>query len=131
MSILDAFSRERDSDSEPELDLSPPEVYSVLSSERRRLAIRVLAENGAMTHARLAEEIGAREHDTEPDALGSQQRKRIYIGLYQCHLEKLIDAGLVKWERTDGLVRPTDRLETVADIDADVTAQTEGGEHDE
>jgi hypothetical protein len=59
----------------------------------------------------IAEHIAALEHDTTIQALRSQQRQRVYIALYQSHLPKMDDAGVLKYNQSRGYVETTDRAE--------------------
>lgn len=64
----------------------------------------------------LAEQVAAWENDTEISELTSQQRKRVYVSLYQTHLPKLADTGLVDYDVDDGIVTPTDRASQIDDF---------------
>jgi hypothetical protein len=55
-------------------------------------------------------EIGTARHD-----LSSQQRKRVYMALYQTHVPKLNEAGLVGWAETNSIVCAT--AETAPAVD--------------
>lgn len=91
--------------------LTRDQIFSLLSSRRRRLVIRELARyDGPAEVGTLAELIAARENDTDREELTSQQRKRAYTSLYQTHLPKLADAGLVEYDRAEGVVTLTDRV---------------------
>jgi len=74
--------------------ISTDDLFDALSNSRRRQVIRRLNE-GAADLGTLAEEIAAVENDTTVPRLGSQQRKRVYISLYQAHLDQLEDVGIV------------------------------------
>ncbi|MFL9708804.1 DUF7344 domain-containing protein, partial [Aeromonas veronii] len=56
-----------------------------------------------------ATQIAAWEHDTTIENLTSQERKPIYIALYQNHLPKLDKYGLVDYHQSRGIVRTTAR----------------------
>lgn len=59
----------------------------------------------------LAEIVSAKEHDVTVAELTSTQRQRVYIPLYQKHLPKLDKKGIIEYNQSRGVVRPTDRLE--------------------
>lgn len=81
-------------------------IFGLLSTKRRRYVLQYLADNGDHTTlSDLSEHIAARENDTEVDLITSQQRKRVYVGLYQCHLPKLDDADVIKFNRSRGIVK--------------------------
>lgn len=70
-------------------------VFNLLSSERRRLAMTLLRDRGPLEKGELADHIAAIQHDTTPDGIHSQQRKRVYVSLHQAHLPKLEDGQAV------------------------------------
>lgn len=87
-------------------------VFELLKNERRRRVLRYLNEGSESTTLRtLAEHIAGLEYDKPPDALSSDERKRVYIGLYQCHLPKLDDAGVIDFESNRGTVERTTRAD--------------------
>jgi len=88
----------------PSLDL----VFGILKNGRRRRVIKYLRDaEGEVTLSDLAEHIAAIENDTTPAQLTSSQRKRVYVGLYQCHLPKMDDAGVIDYNQARGLVERT------------------------
>ncbi|ELZ80466.1 DUF7344 domain-containing protein [Haloferax larsenii] len=100
--------------SEPEL-LSKDVVFEILKNQRRRDALRYLKENdGEAKLGDMAEFIAAKENDIDIAALSSSQRKRVYIGLYQCHLPKMDSAGVVDFDKNRGDIRI---LETAKQLD--------------
>jgi hypothetical protein len=97
------FEREqtpRNSQSEPdELNLEPSEVFEILRPERRQAIIKVLyeAETTPISVSELAEEVAAIEYDCTPTELDGDQRKRVYIAVYQVHLPRLTEASIVSF----------------------------------
>ena len=104
-------------------------VFEILRNERRRLVLHYLRDNdGEATLGQLAEHIAALENDTTVTALNAQQRKRVYVGLYQCHLPKMDDAGVIDFNQSRGTIDLCDtaeRLETYLDTDEDTTHITD------
>ncbi|WP_232688809.1 DUF7344 domain-containing protein [Halobacterium zhouii] len=98
-------------------------VFEILRNERRRLVLHYLRDNdGEATLGQLAEHIAALENDITVTALNAQQRKRVYVGLYQCHLPKMDDAGVIDFNQSRGtidLCESADRLETYLDTEDD------------
>jgi len=96
------------SSSEPEPDgLSLDLVFEILKNSRRREVIHYLREredDERVSLGELAEHVAAIENDTTTDALTSSQRKRVYVGLYQCHLPKMDDMGVVDFNQDRGHV---------------------------
>ncbi|WP_208023513.1 DUF7344 domain-containing protein [Halorussus pelagicus] len=90
--------------------LSQDEVFEVLKSPRRRYALYYLRREGGETElSDLTEQVAAWENETTPAALSTEQRKRVYISLYQTHLPKLDEANIVEYDRDEGVVRLGDR----------------------
>lgn len=83
--------------------LSDDAVFGLLKNQRRRDTLRFLNEHGGTsTLSELAEHIAAKENDIEVRQLSSDQRKRVYIGLYQCHLPKLDSADVIDFDKNRG-----------------------------
>lgn len=95
--------------------LSLDEIFELLKNERRRKVIYYLldAEDGTATLSDLAEHIAAEENDIPVKQLSSDQRKRVYIGLYQCHLPKLDEFGIIDFEDNRGDVELNGAVEQV------------------
>jgi hypothetical protein len=95
-------------DDEPE-QLSLDVIFEVLKNERRRLALKYLrTEESTVSLGTLAEHIAAIENDKDESMIRSDERKRVYVGLYQCHLPKMDDMGIVEFNRDRGLIELTD-----------------------
>ncbi len=93
-------------------ELSQDEIFHLLQTNRRRDTIRYLLELGedSVKMRDIAEHVAAREHDTTVAELTSAQRQRVYIPLYQSHLPKLDKKGVIEYNKSRGIVRPTDRI---------------------
>jgi len=88
-----------------ETELSLSTTFELLKNRRRRETISYLLEHeGQSTLSDLAEHIAALENGIEVVQLSSDQRKRVYIGLYQCHLPKLDKAGVIDFDKNRGTV---------------------------
>jgi DNA-binding transcriptional ArsR family regulator len=85
-------------------------IFEILKNQRRREVIRYLREHEQqVTLSDLAEHIAALENDTDVASITSSQRKRVYVGLYQCHLPKMADMGIVQFNQNRGIVALGDR----------------------
>lgn len=86
-------------------ELSLDVVYDILKNTRRRRVLHLLREDDeGTTLGDLAERIAAVENDKPRSQLDAQERKRVYVGLYQCHLPRMDDAGVVDFDGDRGTV---------------------------
>lgn len=86
-------------------ELSKGEIFDLLKNGRRRKVIAYLREHDGYTSLNdLAEYIAAEENDIDVRQLSSDQRKRVYIGLYQCHLPKMDSLGVVDYDKNRGTI---------------------------
>jgi hypothetical protein len=103
--------------------LEPPEnlpldvTFDLLKNDRRRLVLRYVHEaDEQCTLGGLAEYVAAIENDKPESLLSSDERKRVYIALYQCHLPKLDDADVLDFDGDRGTVDPGAHLEYVVEF---------------
>ncbi|PSP80152.1 hypothetical protein BRC81_02885 [Halobacteriales archaeon QS_1_68_20] len=102
-------------------------VQELLQNSRRRHVVDLIDEYGALAIGELAERVAARETGVDPEQVPSDDRKRVYVGLYQCHLDKLDEADVVEYDKRGGLVEAGPELSGVAGVMHAVEART-GGE---
>jgi hypothetical protein len=104
-----------------ETSISDDELFHLLQNSRRRAVIRYLrGREGPIRMRDVAEQVAAWEHDTTVAQLSSDERQRVYIALYQSHLETLEDAGVIDYNKPRGVIHPRPLLDRVADyVDAD------------
>lgn len=89
----------------PERPPSSERIYGLLADRRRRYALHYLMQRGEPVALReLAEQVAAWENDKPIEALGSQERKRVYIALYQSHLPSMDREGIVSYDSDRGEV---------------------------
>lgn len=84
---MNPFSRTR-----PQADASLSEIATVLANERRCLVIDALGEVAPIALDQFADRLAERCYGA---GFTNQQRKRIYISLYQTHREVLTDVGVI------------------------------------
>lgn len=95
--------------------ISKEEIFHLLSTSRRREVIQYLLETGDQVGLpKLAKHIAAVEHETSVSEVTQVQYQRIYIPLYQSHLPKLDEAGVIRYNSSYGRVEPTERLNVFA-----------------
>jgi hypothetical protein len=98
-------SRTRDEDDGCEL--SEERKFKLLKNPRRRLVIEhLLEEDRKTTRGELAQVIAAEENGVSPTEIRSNQRKTVYVSLYQTHLPALADADVVRYDANRGTVEP-------------------------
>ncbi|WP_336338456.1 DUF7344 domain-containing protein [Haloarcula brevis] len=87
-------------------------IFEILKNSRRREVLHFLRERDEQVSlGELAEHVAAIENDTTTDALTSSERKRVYVGLYQCHLPKMDDIGVVDFNQDRGHITLTEKAD--------------------
>jgi hypothetical protein len=101
------------------------EIFDILKNERRRSVIEHLrTTDGPVELGHVAERIAAAENDKSVSAITYDERKRVYVALYQCHLPRMDEVGIVSFNQSRGLVELTDQateLEQFLDITPEST----------
>lgn len=101
-------------------ELSREAVFDLMNSPRRRFVIHYLHKiQEPIELQSLANHVASWEDDTPLDELTDQQKKRVYVSLYQTHVPKLADTGVVTFDRDSGDVEITERASEVARYLAD------------
>lgn len=113
-----SFLRDRYGSSETaEAEISLEDGLEVLANSRRRYVIGRLAAIDQTTNIDdLSRQIAAIENDVALDDVDADERKRVYIGLYQVHLKKLDEEGVIEWDQRSGDVEATPTTSTLADV---------------
>jgi hypothetical protein len=97
-------------------ELTQDDVFEILSSPRRRYLLYHLRTAGEPIELiELAEHVAAWENDVDREELTAQERKRVYVSLYQTHVPKLDEAGIVDYDPDSGVVALTRRAELLDD----------------
>jgi hypothetical protein len=82
-------------------------VFEILKNQRRRRVLQYLREHGGpVSLSDLCEHIAAQENVTEVHRLSSSERKRVYVGLYQCHLPEMDGMDIVEFNKPRGIIEP-------------------------
>ncbi|WP_135829130.1 DUF7344 domain-containing protein [Halorussus halobius] len=95
-------------------------MFDLLGNSRRRRALRYLLDEPTMTLTKLSARIAAWENGVPTDDLSSRQRKQVYSSLYQTHVPRLSEHGLVEYDADDRTVRLTgdrDRIRRFLELD--------------
>lgn len=90
-------------------------LYGALSDKRRRYTLHYLKQVGdPVPVQQIAEQVAAWENDKPIAELTSQERKRVYVALYQSHLSTMDGEGLVDYDVDAGTAALADE---VAELD--------------
>jgi hypothetical protein len=90
-------------------------VFELLNNGRRRRVIRYFDEfDGPVSIGDLTDQVAAWEFDAPPGGVTTDERQRVYIALYQSHLDTLASHGIVEYDADAGTVAAGERHETVA-----------------
>lgn len=85
-------------------------MFEVLKNSRRRMVLDYLeGREGQVKLSELADQVTAAENETDVDSITSTERKRVYVGLYQFHLPKMDDMGIIEFDQDRGSVELTER----------------------
>ncbi|MFB6107756.1 MAG: hypothetical protein ABEJ82_02800 [Haloplanus sp.] len=85
--------------------LSRDALFSMLRNERRREVIHYLSNHeGPVALRELSEYIAGIENDCTAAEVTYKQRKRVQTALYQMHLPKLAEQGIVEYDKRAGTV---------------------------
>jgi len=88
------------------------QVFEVLKNQRRRYVLQHLRERDEQVSlSELSEQIAAWENGKEIRAITSDERKRVYVGLYQCHLPKMDGMGVVEFNKPRATIAPGENID--------------------
>jgi hypothetical protein len=112
--MRETISREPSEDENP---LPLDAVYDALGNERRRTTIEyLLNEDPPISIEPLAKAVASRENDIPVDELDSMDRKKAYVGLYQCHLPRMDDAGIITFDKKSGMINRGVHFEQIKSV---------------
>lgn len=117
----------------PSIDsLSTDRIFHLLQNERRRTTLRYLQDTEGVVDMRdIVEHVAAQEYDTDVRTLSSTERQRVYIALYQSHLPKLADSGVIEYDQSRGHVERTPLADALDPYLTDETGQSEASAAEE
>jgi len=91
-------------------------VQAIKNSRRRHVVCLLNDQDGQMSTSDLAEAIAAIELGKEIPELTAQERKRVYISLYQIHLDTLDETGAIAYHDRSKQVHATEATSGLADL---------------
>lgn len=111
--------------SEANTQLSLDERFEILKNERRRIVLQYLREETETVKLNeLADQVTAIENDTDVGSITSEERKRVYVGLYQFHLPKMDKMGVVEYDQDRGDISLTETGRTLCqEYDSEETSE--------
>jgi DNA-binding transcriptional ArsR family regulator len=96
----------------PDSEVAKDTLFDLLSSPRRRFILYYLHEVSPETTLQdLADEVGAWEYDKAVEDLTRQESKRVYVSLYQTHIPKLAQSGIIEYDSDTGEISLTDHVD--------------------
>ncbi len=79
--------------------LSKDQAFDILRNSRRRAIISGLrARGGELSVKELSTYVAAEEYGVPASELTPEQYKRVYTGLYQCHLDRMEELGVIDFD---------------------------------
>jgi|GEM_PF-289369 hypothetical protein len=104
------------------------QLFELLKNKRRRRVLQYLLDvDDEITLDVLAERIAAEENGKDIKQISSQERKRVYVGLYQCHLPKMDDWGAISYNKPRGKISAAENTELFGHYLPDETDTDERG----
>lgn len=81
-------------------NLSLDDAFDILSNQRRRHVLQYLldADADSVELGEIAEHVAALENDKDTSTLTSNERKRVYVGLYQNHLPRMDAVDVIEFD---------------------------------
>lgn len=107
--------------------LTREDIFEVLSNRRRRCVLhylRSLNPGETTSLSEIASQVAAWENDLDVSAVDYERRKSVQTSLYQLHLPKLAEKGVVAYDRRSNIVRRTATTERV-DLFLETVDETE------
>lgn len=97
--------------------LSRDDLFHVLQSRRRRLALWYLHEHavdGEASVRAVARHVAAVEAEQSVADVDDGEAQRVHLSLCQAHLHKLESVGVIEYDDARGIVRLTDLVDVFA-----------------
>ncbi len=91
------------------VQLEKDDLFHILQNQRRRRVLKYLQDADEAVDMRdIAEQVAAWENDKTVQQITSDERQRVYIALYQSHLPKLDEKGVLNYNQSRGIVERTE-----------------------
>jgi hypothetical protein len=87
-------------------EITKSQAFDALRNGRRRAALSSLRTNGgSMSVTDLSTSVATEEYGVSPEELSAEQYKRVYTGLYQCHLGRLDELNIIDFDSEENHVQ--------------------------
>lgn len=101
---------------EPRINFNRDTLFHILSSHRRRMLIHIFRElepGEEVSVGDLAVELASREVGKPADEMEEEGTHRFWVTIYQTHLPKLDEYGVVTFDKENSVATRGDRLNEV------------------
>ena len=88
-------------------------VFGAIDHPRRRYLLYALATDSEWTLRELATKLVAWEHDVEETTVLDDQRDRMYLSLFHTHVPKLVEEGVIRFDRETETIARGEHAEQV------------------
>ncbi len=93
-------------DEDASRELSKDQMFDILRNSRRRAVLTCLRTHGPeLSVKELSTYVAAEEYGIPAEELSSEQYKRVYTGLYQCHLGRMAELGVLDFDSEQNTVQ--------------------------
>lgn len=114
---------------DPSIKMSKDDIFYILRNPKRRVVLsQLLKMDGVKSLTDLMGHVALHEYGKNLGELTSDERKRIYTGLYQCHLPRMDEFGIVDFDKDANTVAPGKKasvIEPYLDKKDDASARVE------
>lgn len=95
-------------------ELSQNDLFDMLSNPRRRELLSILCRgHDPLTIEDASTRLAAIENDVAQNDLAPEQYKRVYTALYQCHLPRMDEIGVIEFDTSSNTIHSCDELRSV------------------
>lgn len=93
--IKETIESDENEENIPISDIDFDVALDLFNTKRRRLIFEVLKGGESLSYIELAEYIASKEYDKEPNLITDTERKRVYVSIYQTHIDKMANDGVL------------------------------------